>query len=62
MTPAWIHSRIKRSPFAAVPVVAHLRHQAGFLGHAGHDAGFLDAVGHRLFHVDVLAGPQGRQG
>ncbi len=42
-------------------LVAHLRHHFVFAGLLAHGAGFIDVVGQRLFAIDVLACPNGRQ-
>ena len=61
IAPAWIHSRVKRRPSPACPLLPICVTRPGFFGHAGHFAGLFDAVRHGLFHVHVLSGPQCRQ-
>ena len=41
--------------FARVALIAHLAHDAVFMGRLGQNTGFEDGVGDRLLHVDVLA-------
>src|SRR5947209_3680020 len=40
-----------------VPLVAHLRHDAGFLRHLGHEPRLPNVVGEGLLAVNVLARP-----
>lgn len=40
--------------FPRVPIVAHLRDQAGFAGNARHDPRFLDGARHCLLNIDSL--------
>ena len=46
---------MSRGPFGGVPLVAHLRRDAGRLRGLGQLAAFVERVGERLLAVDVLA-------